>query len=148
MMGRPANTPEKLLAPYSGADMGACWPWHGSIAANGYGKLTIKKKHLLAHRVAYEHFKGAIPEGLVIDHLCRNKCCVNPDHLEAVQSRENTLRAHDAPATINIWKTVCDHGHPLTDDNVYIRRRGHRVERHCKTCRAEATARWQAKRRN
>src|SRR4051812_43742458 len=78
-----------------------CWEWPGARLVNGYGvgvvtlgTLGLKPRAFYAHRVAYEHWCGPIPEGLTIDHLCRNKLCVNPAHLEAVTLAENISRAH------------------------------------------------------
>lgn len=70
-----------------------CWEWQGLKNAKGYGELFVEKKHLKAHRVAYELLVGPIPEGLTIDHLCRNTGCVNPEHLEPVTNQENRRRA-------------------------------------------------------
>lgn len=83
-----------------------------------------------AHRFSYQLYKGNIPKNLVIDHLCKNPSCVNPDHLEAVTNRENILRGI-SPAAINSKKTHCPKGHKLSGDNVYI----YRNSRWCKKCR-------------
>ena len=97
-MGRPAKTLEQKLWPYVNKDGdGGCWVWFGAqCTPNGYGQLYITvdgvKKKLYVHRVAYELVIGNIPDGLEIDHLCRVRNCVNPDHLEAVTHRENILR--------------------------------------------------------
>lgn len=69
-----------------------CMPWPGLINHKGYGKISIGGKGRQAHRAVYENVVGPIPDGLVIDHLCRNRCCVNPDHMEPVTNRENILR--------------------------------------------------------
>lgn len=70
-----------------------CWEWQGEILWTGYGRFSVSPKvKILAHRYAYEATNGAIPEGLVIDHLCRNRRCVNPDHLEPVTRSENVKR--------------------------------------------------------
>lgn len=84
----------------------------------------------LAHRVFYEHHVGPIPLGLTIDHLCKVTRCVNPDHLEPVTQRVNTLRG-DGPSAVNARKTHCPHGHEYTPDNTYVRKAGGRI---CKTC--------------
>ena len=80
-----------------------CWEWLSVKNEGMYGRFKIKNKIKLAHRVAYELVKGSIPDGLQIDHLCRNKCCVNPNHLEAVTPQENSRRA--------TGKLTCINGH-------------------------------------
>jgi len=70
----------------------SCWLWQGIINEAGYGKLKVSKRWVKAHRYSYELFVGDIPEGLTLDHLCRNRSCVNPGHLEPVTLRENVLR--------------------------------------------------------
>jgi hypothetical protein len=80
-----------------------CWVWHGCVHPNGYGRFSFEGQGRWAHRVSYILHKGDIPEGLVIDHLCRNTRCVNPEHLEAVTQQENRLRGKDI-------KERCPHG--------------------------------------
>lgn len=94
-----------------------CWLWTGAIDLVGYGRIGEgghNGRTLLAHRVAYEHAVGPIPDGLTLDHLCRVRHCVNPDHLEAVTMGENVLRGDNPPAA-NARKTHCIRGHDLTD---------------------------------
>jgi hypothetical protein len=116
-------------------DEDECWTWAASLISAGYGHIWIEGAMHYAHRVAYELFNRPIPDGLVIDHLCRNRRCVNPAHLEPVTVRENTLRGL-VPLTSgasNRAKTHCPHGHPYSGDNLYIKpSNGARVCRRCK----------------
>jgi hypothetical protein len=107
----------------------ACWPWAGFRSPRGYGRFTIDGRGHQAHRIAYELVVGPIPDGLQLDHLCRNRGCVNPAHLEPVTSRENTLRGDTLPAR-NVTKTHCPAGHPLDS-------RKADGSRYCLTCNRE-----------
>jgi HNH endonuclease len=111
-----------------------CWCWIGTIRARNckYGVFSHKHRYLLAHRVSYALIRGEIPKGLTIDHLCRNTLCVNPEHLEAVTMKENTLRGM-SPIAKNARKTQCLRGHPFNAENTYWDKRGRRS---CKTCQA------------
>jgi len=102
-----------------------CWEYPYCLTKSGYARVRQKR----AHRISYEIFKGKIPEGLVIDHLCKNKICINPNHLEAVTDRTNILRGNGL-AAMNIKKTHCKNGHPYSGDNLKIWKR----ERLCKIC--------------
>jgi hypothetical protein len=107
-----------------------CLVWQGSKTAQGYGDLRFDHKHKLAHRLAYENAKGPIPEGLYIDHLCRRRDCINPDHLEPVTHAENLKRAR---------KDRCFRGHRRSGDNLYISPlRGLRQCRECNRIRGAA----------
>lgn len=106
-----------------------CWLW---IAAKicGYGSYKDDGVTVLAHRVAYEALAGPIPDGLQLDHLCRNTACVNPDHLEPVTQRDNLMRGAGASAK-NATKTYCKNGHEFTPENTSMSR-GARVCLACK----------------
>ena len=114
-----------------------CWEWRASKLRDGYGNFWLDGRVRLAHRVAYELVREPIPEGLVIDHLCRNRGCVNPAHMEAVTPAVNNSveRAH----LVNRTKTHCKHGHEFTPENTG--RFGGR--RYCRECRR----RWSKERR-
>jgi len=91
----PGHKGKRDFFPYTAEDCGyasACWIWQGTLNADGYGEFSVSSKRKLAHRVIYERHRGAIPEGLDIDHLCKVHSCVNPDHLEAVTNKENIRR--------------------------------------------------------
>ncbi len=77
-----------------------CWNWSGARHPSGYGRLKVGGKQLYAHRYMYEKVRGRIPDGRVIDHLCRNRSCVNPDHLEVVTQTENMRRGLVAKLTL------------------------------------------------
>ena len=113
-----------------------CWVWTGGKSNNGYGRFTVgSSSRVYAHRFAYEDQVGPIPDGLVIDHLCRNRACVNPAHLEAVTNRINTVRGEAGD-----WqrsKTHCPSGHAYTTENTRI----YRTWRYCRSCERERSAR-------
>ena len=114
---------------------GTCWVWTGSLNFNGYAMTTIGGRQTVAHRALYELLVDNVPEGLVLDHLCRLRSCVNPDHLEPVTPRTNVLRGKGVVAR-SAERQTCFYGHPLvprTDDH---------PRRYCKVCNAERMA-WQ-----
>jgi hypothetical protein len=110
-----------------------CWVWIGGRFNTGYGRISVRDYPHLAHRVMYETVVGPIPEGLHIDHLCRNRACVNPDHLEPVTQAENNQRAWDAAP-----RERCKRGH-LLDDDSYITKAGYRDCRACRRFRRSRT---------
>lgn len=121
---------ERLSKHTDATDPERCWEWGGTRDRDGYGMITWKGKTRQAHRVSYEEHHGMpIPEGLQIDHLCRNQPCVNPKHLEAVTPRTNALRSNSVSG-INARKTHCFAGHPYDETNTY--RYGN--QRRCRAC--------------
>ena len=111
-----------------------CWIWLGVIANTGYGEVRFLGRKWLAHRLSYENFVGPIPDGLVIDHLCRQPSCINPAHLEPVTIGENVRRGMSLAAQ-RARQTECLRGHPFDDTNTSIRANG---SRRCRRCAAEA----------
>jgi hypothetical protein len=116
-------------------DDAGCWMFTGCRCKKGYGRISaVPRRMLIAHRVVYEAFLGPIPDGLTIDHLCHNKGCVNPGHLEPVTQAENKRRW-------GLTVTHCRHGHEFTDDNIdqaWLRLKGWR---RCVTCKKQRNSR-------
>lgn len=108
---------------------GECWIWLCQRKSDGYGHFKVDGRYVGAHRYAYQRVNGAIPSGMEIDHLCRNRSCVNPTHLEAVPHSVNVKRGHNGAHNKN--KTHCVNGHPFDDVNTRITRHGHRSCRAC-----------------
>ena len=111
--------------------------------SRGYGNLRINGKTLKVHRYAWMLLRGPIPNDYPLDHLCRIKNCVNPDHLEPVPQRVNVVRGI-GPTAINARKTHCVNGHEFTPENTYRRSDG---DRECQTCRADLWRKQRARRR-
>ena len=119
-----------------------CWEWRAAINDSGYGVFSIYGWRYKAHRVSYEEIVGPIPGNLVIDHLCRNRACVRPSHMEVVTRAENVRRGIGVSA-MNSLKTHCPQGHPYKGDNLRV----YNGSRHCQECRRMASSRYNAKKR-
>ena len=114
-----------------------CWLLESAPNSNGYGRIQIDGVRGLAHRVMYEHHVGTVPEGLDLDHLCRNRECCNPSHLEPVTRRENLMRGETIPA-MHAAKTHCKRGHEFSPENTYVRKNGTRWCKRCASLRRES----------
>lgn len=114
-----------------------CWEWQGFIQTNGYARFWLNGRTVFVHRFAYELEVSPIAERLQVDHLCRNRRCCNPAHLEAVTGRENNNRS-TSPSSHNARKTHCPAGHEYTEANTYRDKKNRRT---CITCRDGRAAR-------
>jgi HNH endonuclease len=110
---------------------GPCAVYTGSLYTRGYGQVMVNGKNKQVHRFMWESLVGPIPDGLTLDHLCRNPACWWTDHLEPVTRRVNTLRGN-APSAIAARRSHCAKGHEYTADNTYLHPNG---DRRCRTCK-------------
>lgn len=136
--GEREMTPEqeRFLTHVSPEPNTGCWLWTAAVDRGGYGLFKATPKMVRAPKYSYEMHVGSVPEGLQIDHLCRARSCVNPDHLEPVTPKENTRRSPIHCGS----RTHCPQGHPLSGDNLYKDPSG---KRRCRKCRSA-----ESKRRN
>ena len=138
----PVSIRERIEASIEVSPEG-CWVWQKSKNSRGYGQMWVgsradgTRRTEKAHRAAYTAFIGKIPEGLHLDHLCRNPSCVNPAHLEPVTPQVNVLRGETQVAR-NVAKTHCPHGHEYTEANTYMNKR----KRYCRTCGTVSSREW------
>jgi hypothetical protein len=123
---------EKVVLEDSIFPENGCMLW-ASSKGHGYGIFWANGKYVPAHRWLYERLRGPVPDGLQLDHLCRVRHCVNPDHVEPVTCKENIGRGDTG--WNNKSKTYCPHGHEYTSENTYIQRSGGRI---CRTCNRES----------
>jgi hypothetical protein len=141
-MGRPASDPVERFFKFV-QDDGDCWVWTGFLDRGGYATFTLPGgRRMKAHRWSYSYFIDDIPEGLHIDHLCRNRACVNPWHLEPVPMRVNVLRG-TAPSAVNAAKTHCKRGHEFDESNTIRIPAG----RECRACRREIYKRYRLRKK-
>ena len=132
---------QRFEEKYMPEPMSGCWLWIGGVGSGSpthrYGAFFLDKEVIGAHRASHILYKGPIPDGLHIDHLCRNTCCVNPDHLEAVTPGDNVRRGVGAAVTSAIHASVthCPSGHEYSQENTYvvITKKGY-ASRMCRSC--------------
>lgn len=133
-----SRLPDRFWDKVRPCPMSGCWLWTGAHVWNEYGVVTVGGRQRYVHRVSYQALVGEVPAGLQLDHLCRQRCCVNPMHLEPVTQRENMRRGKQG----EIWgtETHCRNGHEYTDENT-APRSGRRNGRMCRACNRDKTAR-------
>lgn len=134
------RTEGKYLVTESG-----CWEWQGARQDRGYGVLTVLGYQIRTHRYFYESLVGPVPDGLELDHLCRNPPCVNPEHLEPVTHAENMRRYSESHVNSfpSLENSHCPHGHAMTEENTYVKPNGGAS---CRECGRAAWRRWNANR--
>ena len=137
-IGMRGTERERFAAKYRVTAEG-CWQWAATLNQSGYGVFWAGGKNVKAHRFSYETFVGPIEDGMTIDHLCRNRACVRPDHLEKVTHQENVKRG-----LTSALKTHCAQGHPWTEENIRLDNRGARF---CLPCKRKAGLAYYRKKR-
>lgn len=140
MVGR-AGGRRKL--PFLVIRVNGCWDWVSRLTTNGYGCILWNEKFTRAHRLVYEGLVGPIQPELTIDHLCKNKLCCNPVHLEQVTLTENLRRSNNA-SSVNRRKTHCIRGHELSGENLKMNNAG---ERRCRKCKVMTNKLFEQRRR-
>jgi len=126
----PASTERRLLEKIEKQKGSDCWFFTGSKLPSGYGILWNGVRPIGAHRISFQLYRGEITDGMEIDHICNNRSCVNPEHLQLLTHKEN-MRKSSALMGINARKTHCKRDHELSGDNLHITPRG---ARQCKEC--------------
>ena len=130
--GVPDNVAPKLCLGADWNDRGPCWEWTAA-KTDGYGVVQFQGRVQRAHRVVWACLVGPLADELELDHLCRNRGCSNPGHLEPVPGVVNNARG-ESPSARHARQTHCLRGHAFTPENTYLRARGRKTERFCRAC--------------
>jgi len=132
-LGRPRATDDEYVARFLSKinKTPSCWEWTDVLHSDGYGSFFFKKKNIKAHRFSFELFNESIKHDYVIDHICRNRKCVNPEHLRQVTKRENAIYNSESVSAKNLLKTHCPKGHAYDENNIGKRKDSRRK---CKAC--------------
>lgn len=138
-MGRHRNTVERMIREHV-EKTPTCWLWRGPVTPNGYAKATILTDSLGANRVFYEYFKGAVPAGHFVRRSCRERRCVNPEHLIALPAAD-AIMLGNSPPSLNAKKHECIRGHALAGENLYVTPDGRRQCRACSAIRSKNSKR-------
>ncbi len=139
--------PERMLQKISPEPNSGCWLWEGAWTTAGYGSMTLNYKRYYPHIYCYELANGPVPDGLELDHLCRMRCCCNPEHVEPVIHAEN-LRRGMSPLNARGKRTHCKRGHEFSDTNTKWYTHGKNTSRICLTCQKLDNAIGRARRKN
>ena len=114
-----------------------CWEWAGSIQGGGYGNMAVEGRTRKAHHISLMLAGVTIPTGMVVDHKCRNRACVNPNHLRIVTYQINNIENSLGMSAVHAQKTHCHNGHPFSGDNLRTYKRKDGLERICRICQRE-----------
>lgn len=136
--------PNRILDKIVRIPESGCWIWIGSLTGYGYGETWWNNTKHFVHVLMHKLFVGEVPKGFEVDHLCKVRCCCNPEHLEAVTHAENVKRSSSWHHVVNYHKaqTHCQRGHAWTEENTYVEPNG---KRRCLECKRQRMRNWRAR---